>query len=121
LTAFQKLYDDANIKPAVLQNRFYPDTHHDKDLRDFCQKKGIYYQSFWTLTGNPTILGNRNVKHIAEQRGNTVEQIFFAYLIQTGTITPLTGTSSKLHMEQDLAALDIKLTPAETDVFDSLL
>jgi diketogulonate reductase-like aldo/keto reductase len=52
------LYEYAEIKPAVLQNRFYADTQFDRNLRAFCQTNKIIYQSFWTLTANPEVLAN---------------------------------------------------------------
>lgn len=56
LGTLSALYEQAEVKPTVLQNRFYQDTHYDQDIRRFCLEKGIQYQSFWTLTANPHIL-----------------------------------------------------------------
>lgn len=50
------LYDNAVIKPAVVQRRFYPKTRFDIHLRRYCVEKGIIYQAFWTLTANPGLL-----------------------------------------------------------------
>lgn len=49
--ALQRLYNDARHKPSVIQNRFYANTNHDHQIRQFCREKNIFYQSFWTLTG----------------------------------------------------------------------
>ena len=38
-------YDNARIKPAVIQNRFYKDSGHDVKIRAFCKEKDIEYQS----------------------------------------------------------------------------
>ena len=54
--ALAKLHEEAEIKPSVVQNRFYPDTRHDGEVRQFCRSKGMAYQSFWTLTGNKRIV-----------------------------------------------------------------
>lgn len=56
LTLLKQLYDNAIIKPTFLQNRFYHETHYDREIREFCQQHDIHYQSFWTLTANPHIL-----------------------------------------------------------------
>lgn len=45
----EKIHEEAQVKPAVVQNRFYGETGHDKEIRDFCNKHDIVYQSFWTL------------------------------------------------------------------------
>jgi diketogulonate reductase-like aldo/keto reductase len=47
------LYSSARVKPAVLQNRFYAQTHYDGAVRAYCREHQIFYQSFWTLTANP--------------------------------------------------------------------
>jgi len=50
----KQLYNDARHKPSVIQNRFYADTNFDCEIRRFCREKNIFYQSFWTLTGQNT-------------------------------------------------------------------
>lgn len=121
LQKFQQIFNEARIKPAVIQNRFYDESGFDKELRQFCKEKGIYYQSFWTLTANPGILSNSKVQEIARIRGKTTPQIFFAYLVQTGVITPLTGTTNLQHMKEDLEALEIVLSQSEMNVIDALV
>lgn len=58
IRTLRSVYDAAEIKPTILQNRFYAKSGHDLEIRKFCNEKGIHYESFWTLTGNPTILAS---------------------------------------------------------------
>ncbi|CAF1298154.1 unnamed protein product [Adineta steineri] len=104
LNGLKKLYEDARHKPSVIQNRLYAETNFDSDIRKFCQEKNIFYQSFWTLTANPTILNHPLVKQLAQERHGTSAQIFFRFLIDIG-LTPLTGTTDEKHMKEDLQAL----------------
>ncbi len=106
------LYGAARIKPWVLQNRFYPRTGHDRELRRFCAQHGVVYQSFWTLTANPEQLARPELRALAARRGLTPAQLFFRALTQLG-IVPLTGTTSEEHMRQDLAIFDVELDAAE--------
>lgn len=117
---FKFLYEAATIKPAVLQNRFYADSHYDIELRKFCRAHGVIYQSFWTLTANPGILASALVKKLAEQYRRTPAQILFRYLTLIG-IVPLTGTTSEQHMLEDLAIFEFELTPGECAGIDALL
>ncbi|MGD2270722.1 MAG: aldo/keto reductase [Desulfobacterales bacterium] len=103
------LSDDANTKPAVVQNRFYQETGYDANLRDWCRNHGVIYQSFWTLTANAHILHSDIVRTISLMYGKTEAQIFFRYLSQSG-IVPLTGTCSERHMKEDLSILDFELS-----------
>ncbi len=106
---FRSLYADANVKPAVVQNRFYQETGYDTNLRHWCSNHGVIYQSFWTLTANPQILASNTVRSIAQKYKKTEAQIFFRYLSQSG-IVPLTGTSSEQHMREDLSIFDFELS-----------
>ncbi len=120
LDLLERLCQNARIKPAVLQNRFYADTGYDHDLRAFCDREGIIYQSFWTLTANPKILAHPWLRPIATRHGRTPEQTFFRYLTQIG-IVPLTGTTSAAHMREDLAIFDFELAGNELAAITGLL
>ena len=105
----RSLYADGNVKPAVLQNRFYQETGYDANLRHWCTDHGVIYQSFWTLTANPHILASNTVRTIAEKYKKTDAQIFFRYLSHSG-IVPLTGTTSEQHMKEDLGIFEFELS-----------
>ena len=114
------LYADANVKPAVVQNRFYQETGYDADLRNWCSNHGVIYQSFWTLTANPHILGSNTVRSISRKYKKTEAQIFFRYLNQS-CIVPLTGTCSEKHMREDLSVFDFELSSDDLSKVRSLL
>lgn len=119
LHQFELLYRDAVVKPAVIQNRFYSETQYDRAIRDFCRKRRIIYQSFWTLTANPQILAHAALQNLAAKYQRSVAQIFFRYLSQIDII-PLTGTTSQNHMEEDLAIFDFELTAEECGAVERL-
>jgi diketogulonate reductase-like aldo/keto reductase len=114
------LYADANVKPAVVQNRFYQETGYDADLRHWCSNHGVIYQSFWTLTANLHVLVSNTVRTIAQKFNKTEAQIFFRYLSQSG-IVPLTGTCSEQHMREDLSIFDFELSSDDLKNVDHLL
>ena len=120
VSSLRLIWNDARIKPSVVQNHFASDTQHDKTIRQFCNENNVIYQSFWSLTANPHVLKHAFVKEIASKYGKTVEQIFFCFLIKIG-IAPLTGTSSIDHMKKDLEALNMELTSDEISTINSLL
>ena len=116
----ETIHRHARIKPALVQNRFYAKTGHDRDIRAFCRENGMLYQSFWTLTANGEVLADPALVEIAERRGRTPAQVFFRFLTQQDMVC-LTGTASPEHMAQDLAIFDFRLDPAECDVVSALL
>jgi len=105
----RSLYADADVKPAIIQNRFYQETGYDADLRHWCSDHEVIYQSFWTLTANPHILASNTIRTIAWKYKKTEAQIFFRYLSLSG-IVPLTGTTSEQHMREDLGIFDFELS-----------
>jgi diketogulonate reductase-like aldo/keto reductase len=116
---FELLYQNATVKPAVIQNRFYAQSQYDRAIRAFCQQQGIIYQSFWTLTANPRVLAHATLQTLATHYQRSTAQVFFRYLNQIDII-PLTGTTSELHMQQDLAIFDFELTAKECDAIKTV-
>ena len=90
----------------VLQNRFYADTNFDWELRRFCRDRNIKYQSFWTLSGNRKALATPEVKALAEAKGLTAQTYMYAFLMSLGYATPLSGTTSPIHMAEDVAVME---------------
>lgn len=116
----EALYRAVRIKPAVVQNRFYAETSYDREIRAFCRRERILYQSFWTLTANPQVLGDAAVVSIATRLERTPAQVLFRYLIECDVV-PLTGTRSVEHMRDDLAVFDFELSPADRQAVGALL
>jgi diketogulonate reductase-like aldo/keto reductase len=96
----------ATIKPWVLQNRFYAESNFDTDLRVFLQEKNIKYQSFWTLSVNREALASPQAEAWAEEKGLTPQTLMYAFLMQLGYVTPLSGTTSLVHMAEDVAVME---------------
>ncbi|WP_333803244.1 aldo/keto reductase family protein [Sulfurospirillum sp.] len=119
LSLVEQLYKDARIKPSVVQNRFYADSHYDASLRIWCKEQGIIYQSFWTLSANPHIVHSPTLQTIAHQYTKSVEQIFYRYVTQRDII-PLNGTTSLKHMEEDLSIFEFTLDDVSLEKIDLL-
>lgn len=112
LNVLKRLYDEVDVKPTVVQNRFYAESDYDKEIREWCKEHNIIYQSFWTLTANPHILGSETIIKLALKYKKSEAQIFFNYLSHEG-ITPLSGTTSPEHMVEDLNAFEFTLESQE--------
>jgi diketogulonate reductase-like aldo/keto reductase len=116
----QALFHSAVVKPSVVQNRFYADTRYDHEIRAFCSRQRITYQSFWTLSANPHLLAHASITGLASKYGRTPAQILFRYLTQSDVV-PLTGTSSKSHMREDLGIFEFELSAIEREAIHALL
>jgi diketogulonate reductase-like aldo/keto reductase len=102
----------ARVKPAFVQNRCFAAAGWDRDVRAFCDANGIVYQGFSLLTANAAALRSRAVVDAAARTGRTAAQVVFRFALAVGML-PLTGTSSAAHMREDLACLELELTPDE--------
>lgn len=103
---------DGSVAPAFVQNRCFARTGWDRAIRAFCKDHGILYQGFSLLTANAPVLDSPAVGRVAERTGRSPEQIVFRFALEVGMI-PLTGTSSRDHMAEDLAVFGFELLPTE--------
>jgi diketogulonate reductase-like aldo/keto reductase len=107
----------ASIAPAFVQNRCFARTGWDRAVRDVCRERGIVYQGFSLLTANARELSSPEVAAIAKRAGATVPQLVFAWARSVGML-PLTGTTSRRHMDEDLASLSLEIDAADLALFE---
>jgi diketogulonate reductase-like aldo/keto reductase len=110
IDVLESIFREATVKPSVVQNRFYPATQWDVPLRGFCRERGIVFQSFWTLTGNPGLMKSKVVTEMAEtlkEVGIADEKALALYSLVLGLegTSVLNGTTNKERMAGDLASL----------------
>lgn len=110
------LFEGAKVKPTFVQNRCFAQQGWDKNVREFCKENGIKYQGFSLLTANPFVLPK--VKQIADKINKTPAQVLFRFSMHIG-ILPLTGTTSKIHMKEDLE-LDFSLKDEDIQFIENI-
>lgn len=122
LGQLEELFDAADVKPAIVQNRCYASRGWDRGVRGFCTRRGILYQGFSLLTANPDCLRHDMIARIAKRTGMNVQQVVFRFAMQVGMIA-LTGTTSESHMDEDLAAVrepGFELTAGEVKAIEGV-
>jgi diketogulonate reductase-like aldo/keto reductase len=113
------LVTKARIKPMVVQNRCYANRGWDREVRAICRDHGITYQGFSLLTANRNVVRHPVVVSVARRLGMQAEQVIFRFAIQVGMV-PLTGTTSEVHMKEDLRVFAIQLTREEVELIESI-
>ncbi len=111
------LYEGAIIKPSFVQNRCYAQLGWDKVVRGYCKEKNIIYQGFSLLTANPLVLSK--LSNLAKTLDKTPAQIIFRFSQHVGMI-PLTGTTNKAHMREDLS-LNFDLEDEDVTFLENIL
>jgi len=114
-----ELVDKASIKPMVVQNRCFANRVWDQLVREVCRKGGIVYQGFSLLTANRNVLVDPRILSIADRVHFHPEQVIFRFAMQAGMV-PLTGTTAKRHMIDDLQVYNFELTPQEVSFIESI-
>lgn len=110
------LFEGAKVKPTFVQNRCFAQQGWDKYVREFCNENSIVYQGFSLLTANSFVLPK--LKQIADKVNKTPAQVLFRFAMYIG-ILPLTGTSSQVHMKEDLA-LDFSLKDEDIQLIENI-
>jgi diketogulonate reductase-like aldo/keto reductase len=105
--------------PRLVQNRCFARLGWDRDVRSFCRERSIVYQGFSLLTANPEVLTHPPFVELAKKLSATPAQVVFAF-VRAVEMLPLTGTSSAQHMGQDLASLQIALSPEVVCAIESM-
>lgn len=107
-----ELCDEAEIPPAFVQNRTFLRPDADRAVRTLCDERGIRYQGFSLLAILSRIEADPVLMELAQRRGWSSAQLVFRLCLDRA-ILPLTGTTDRRHMEQDLAVLADPLSEAE--------
>jgi diketogulonate reductase-like aldo/keto reductase len=105
--------------PAFVQNRCFARLGWDREVRSFCKEREIIYQGFSLLTANIEVLRHPLINDLAQQANTGPAQVVFAFARLAGML-PLTGTSDPVHMKQDLASLELELSPEAVEAIEAL-
>ena len=116
----RQLIEEAEVKPAIVQNRCFVRTRWDAEVRALCDAHGVLYQGFSLLTANARELNCAPVHRLAGRLRCSVARVVFRFCLQLG-IFPLTGTTDERHMREDLSAYDIELDDADMTMIEELI
>jgi aryl-alcohol dehydrogenase-like predicted oxidoreductase len=94
-----------------IQNRYNVDDRRSESLVDLCEQEQMVFLP-WAPIQN--LDRNRTVQQLAQRYGASPRQIVLAWLLARSlSILPIPGTGSVSHLEDNVAAAAISLTPAE--------
>jgi aryl-alcohol dehydrogenase-like predicted oxidoreductase len=103
------------IAPVVaVQNHFHIAKRDEVAVLDDCTADGIAFAPFFPLGGGRGDLNDPRLARVAAQQGATVAQIALAWLLALSPVTlAIPGTGSLVHLEENVAAASITLTPED--------
>src|SRR6266542_430078 len=100
------------LTPIVsIQNRYNVDDRRSDSLVDLCEQERLVFLPWAPIQD---LDSNRTVRETARRYQATPRQIVLAWLLaRSPSILPIPGTGSLSHLEDNIAAAAIKLTPTE--------
>ncbi|HEX7254322.1 MAG TPA: aldo/keto reductase [Gaiellaceae bacterium] len=103
------------IVPVVsVQNRYNVGDRHSEGVLDASERAGIAFLPWFPLGLGQLAASTGRLAHIARSHGATPAQVALAWLLRRSpAMTPIPGTSSLAHLEEDVGAAELELTDLE--------
>jgi len=99
------------IVPIVsVQNRYSLADRGSEDVLEYCEKEDIGFIPWFPLAAGKLSAGESAVSRVAAHLKATPSQVALAWLLwRSPVMLPIPGTSSVKHLEENVAAADLKL------------
>jgi pyridoxine 4-dehydrogenase len=108
------------IKVVSIQNMYNMGERKWEKSLNWCEKNSAAFIPWYPLSAG-NIKVDKILKSLGEKYRATPYQIALAWLLNhSRSILPIAGTSSVAHLEENIKALEIILTPEEISELDSL-
>lgn len=110
------------IVPIVsVQNRYNLTDHSSEAVLEYCTREGIGFIPWFPLaTGNLAQSGGV-LDHVAQRLQAAPGQVALAWLLQRSpVILPIPGTASVAHLEENIAAANLKLSASDMQALEQI-
>ncbi|HEX6584328.1 MAG TPA: aldo/keto reductase [Thermoleophilaceae bacterium] len=108
------------VEVVTVQNRYNLTDRHSEDVLDACEPAGIGFIPWFPLANGRLAEPGGPLEHIAREHDATPAQIALAWLLaRSPVMLPIPGTSSIEHLEENVAATRIELSPVELEEIGS--
>jgi aryl-alcohol dehydrogenase-like predicted oxidoreductase len=100
------------VEVVTVQNRYNVTDRHSEDVLEACEEAGIGFIPWFPLATGRLAEPGGALDKIAQAHDATPAQIALAWLLaRSPVMLPIPGTSSVDHLEEDVAATRIELSP----------
>src|SRR6266568_971360 len=110
------------VVPIVsVQNRYNIGNRKSEKALIYCEKEGLGFMPWFPIGGGNGLKSVAALDAIAKAHSASVYQLAIAWLLQRSPVMlPIPGTSKIAHLEENVAAAKLKLTPEEWKTIDAL-
>lgn len=104
------------IDVVSVQNLYNLDNRRHEDVLDYCERENIAFIPWLPIAGGRQAKSADSLGRVAEHLAATPAQVALAWLLhRSPAMLPIPGTSSLRHLEENAAALGLKLSPEQYD------
>ena len=110
------------ILPIVsVQNRYNIEDRKSGKALVYCEREGLGFMPWFPIGGGRGLKRENALQRAAQDHSVSVVQVALAWLLERSPVMlPIPGTSSIVHLEENVAAAKLKLTPTEWKAIDAL-
>ncbi len=110
------------IVPIVsVQNRYNIEDRKSENVLVYCEKENLGFLPWFPIGGGSGLKPENPVNLAAKAHGVSVYQVALAWLLaRSPVMLPIPGTSSLAHLEDNVAAAKLKLTPEEWKAIEAI-
>jgi aryl-alcohol dehydrogenase-like predicted oxidoreductase len=104
---------------ATVQNRYNLVDRGSEDVLNYCEERGIGFIPWFPLAAGRLAEAGSILDFVAKAHNATPSQIALAWVLKRSPVMlPIPGTSKVLHLEENVAAVNIELSDEELDSLD---
>lgn len=109
------------VVPVVsVQNRYNVAERDGDEMVDLCERGGLAFVPYFPLVAGWVTEHRGPWERVTRAHGVTAAQVALAWLLQRSpAIVPIPGTSSIAHLEENVAAAELRLTGGELEILSS--
>ena len=97
-----------------VQNQYNLADRQHEDVLQYCEKHGLAFIPWFPVAAGKLAQPGGKLDGVAKRHGATVAQLSLAWLLHRSPVMlPIPGTSSVVHLEENLEAAEISLSAAE--------
>src|SRR5881392_3119902 len=110
------------IVPIVsVQNRYNIEDRQSENVLRVCEKENLGFLPWFPVGGGRGLKPEHPLSLAAKAHSVSVYQVALAWLLERSPVMlPIPGTSSLAHLEENVAAAKLKLTPEEWNAINAL-
>jgi aryl-alcohol dehydrogenase-like predicted oxidoreductase len=102
------------VKIVSVQNQYNIGDRKHEDVLEYCETHGLAFIPWFPVAAGKLAQPGGKLDAAAKKHGATMSQLSLAWLLHRSPVMlPIPGTSSVAHLEENIAAANVKLSDAE--------